>query len=191
MSSIERGLHATPSGFYPDKVAGILDALGVPAGYGAARGLPLFEEAVRLVSVGLDVFGREQFLAADVAERWASLVAAAARDGVELHLVSGFRSLDYQRGIFERKLAAGTTLDDILQVNAPPGYSEHHTGRAVDITTPGLPPLTEAFESSEAFAWLARSAAQHGLRMSYPRGNTAGVVYEPWHWYFSSGDSHP
>lgn len=188
MSSIEREPHAPPSASYLDKVAGILDGLGVPAEYGAARGLPLFEEAVRLVSVGPDVFGREQFLAADVAERWASLVAAAAREGVELHLVSGFRSLDYQRGIFERKLAAGTALDDILQVNVPPGYSEHHTGRAVDITTPGLPPLTEAFESSDAFAWLARSASQYGLRMSYPRGNTVGVVYEPWHWYFSSGN---
>jgi len=184
MTSIERGRHGTRDAAYLDRVVGVLEALGLPPGYAARRGLPLCEEAVTLASVGPDVFGREQFLAADVAQRWVSLAAAATADAVDVQLVSAFRSLDYQRGIFERKLAGGITLDEILRVNAPPGYSEHHTGRAVDVTTPGCVPLTEAFESSPAFAWLERSADRFGLRLSYPRGNVFGVVYEPWHWYF-------
>ena len=58
----------------------------------------------------------------------------------------------------------------------------HHTGRAVDIATPGVPPLTEAFERSDAFRWLEKNATNHGFSMSYPRGNALGYVYEPWHW---------
>ena len=73
---------------------------------------------------------------------------------------------------------------DFLRVNAAPGYSEHHTGRAVDIGTPGCPPLEEAFEDTAAFAWLSRNAGAAGFRMTYPRGNPQGVIYEPWHWLF-------
>ena len=76
-----------------------------PEGY-AAR-LPRQVEATKLVPVGLDVFGREQRLAPEAAEAWTSLCAAAARDGVRLLLVSGFRSVARQREIVQRKLAAG------------------------------------------------------------------------------------
>ncbi len=101
---------------------------------------------------------------------------------IELLLVSAFRSVDYQRSIFDRKLAQGVPLDDILRVNAAPGYSEHHTGRAVDIATRGCPPLTEAFETTDAFEWLTRNAGRFGFEMSYPRDNPYGIAYEPWHW---------
>jgi D-alanyl-D-alanine carboxypeptidase len=119
-----------------------------------------------------------------VAEQWRALQRAAARDRVELQVVSAFRSVDAQRRIFERKLAAGQAIGDILRVNALPGCSEHHSGRALDLTTPGVEPLTEAFERTDAFAWLTQSAAECGLRLSYPRDNPFGVIYEPWHWYF-------
>jgi len=69
-----------------------------------------------------------------------------------------------------------------LKVNTPPGYSEHHTGRAVDLATPGCPPLTEEFETTAAFAWLVRHAHRFGFTMRYPRGNRFGIAYEPWHW---------
>ena len=59
--------------------------------------------------------------------------------------------IDYQRQIWERKLAAGESVEQILRVSAPPGYSEHHTGRAIDLTAPGCPPVTEEFETTSAF----------------------------------------
>ncbi|HTH47913.1 MAG TPA: M15 family metallopeptidase, partial [Candidatus Limnocylindria bacterium] len=127
--------------------------------------------------------GRELKLAPATAAAWAALSATAGRDGVTLLLISGFRSVEHQRQIVERKLAEGKSLAEILRVNAAPGYSEHHTGRAVDIGTPGCPPLTEAFEETAAFAWLARRAAGFGFRLSYPRDNPHGVIYEPWHWF--------
>ena len=67
-------------------------------------------------------------------------------------------------------------------MSAAPGYSEHHTGRAIDITTPGTQPLEPAFETTPAFEWLTGSAHEFGFRMSYPRNNRHGIAYEPWHW---------
>jgi D-alanyl-D-alanine carboxypeptidase len=67
-------------------------------------------------------------------------------------------------------------------VNAAPGFSQHHTGAAVDIASPGSRPLTEEFDQSGAFEWLTRNAANYGFSMTYPRENPWGFVYEPWHW---------
>jgi D-alanyl-D-alanine carboxypeptidase len=147
--------------------------------------MPLQAEAAELMSVGLDILGRERHLAPPAAAQWIEMTAAAARDEVTLLLVSAFRSLDYQVRIFQQKLAAGRTVDEILKVNAPPGFSEHHSGRAVDVATPGSRPLTEEFETSAAFAWLTANAARFGFAMTYPRDNRFGVVYEPWHWAYS------
>ncbi|HZE89094.1 MAG TPA: M15 family metallopeptidase [Verrucomicrobiae bacterium] len=163
-------------------MARILAELGIPASYPADNRLRLHEEATDLVQIGADIHGRERQLTPHAAERWASLRAAAGRESIPLLFVSAFRSVDYQRGIFERKIAAGEALERILKVNAPPGYSEHHTGRAVDLTTPGSVPLAEEFESTAAFAWLLRNAERFGFVMTYPRGNTFGMAYEPWHW---------
>ena len=145
----------------------------------------LHAEATELVSVGVDIYNREQKLAPAAAKSWQALRSTASQEGVAFLLVSAFRTLDYQKQIWQRKLAAGETVETIFQVNAPPGYSEHHTGRAVDITTPGCTPLTEAFEQTAAFAWLHQRASDFGFTMSYPRNNPFGIVYEPWHWAFS------
>ncbi|MEM9689851.1 MAG: M15 family metallopeptidase [Pseudomonadota bacterium] len=158
------------------------DELGIPTDYGLDLDLPRFDEAVGLIDVGPNLIGRMQRLAPEAAESWADMTRAAASDGVRLMLVSGFRSFDYQAGLIRRKLEAGQAIDTILKVNAAPGYSEHHSGRAVDIATPGSRPLTEEFEAPEAFDWLSRRAIEFGFSMSYPRNNPLGFVYEPWHW---------
>ncbi len=108
--------------------------------------------------------------------------ATAADDGIELQLVSAFRSASYQLEILRRKCDRGQSMDEILKVSAAPGYSEHHSGRVVDLTTPGYAALEEAFENSAAFAWLIRNANDHGFHLSYPRENPHGIAYEPWHW---------
>ena len=162
--------------------------LGIPASILAERPRELFIEGTDLVSIGLDMFNREQRLERQAAAQWTAMREAAAVDGIILGLISAFRSFDYQRGIITRKLAAGQSLTDILSASALPGYSEHHTGQAVDIGVPGEPPLTEAFEQSPAFAWLQRRAGDFGFRLSFPRDNTAGYIYEPWHWRWHAGD---
>lgn len=157
-------------------------ARGVPRDYCRTRLLRLQREPARLVSIGQDIHGREQWLQPRASRAFARMREAAARDDIELQVVSAFRSIEYQLGILERKLARGQSIDAILRVSAAPGYSEHHTGRCVDFTTPGFAALEETFERSPAFAWLVRHAARFGFALSYPRGNRHGMAYEPWHW---------
>jgi D-alanyl-D-alanine carboxypeptidase len=158
--------------------------LGIPEDYGQGGARPAFDEAEELVDVGPNIVGRMQRLAPEAATAWVAMQAAAATDGVTLLLVSGFRSVDYQARLFRKKINAGQSLGDILAVNAAPGFSEHHTGRAIDVATPGSRPLTEEFEQSDAFRWLSKNAGRFGFAMSYPRDNAAGFVFEPWHWAF-------
>jgi D-alanyl-D-alanine carboxypeptidase len=169
---------------YAELVGNAFAELGISPAKIAARGLPLQAEAPNLVSVGQDMLGRERFLTPETAAAWDAMRGAAEAEGVTLLLVSAFRSLDYQVGIFKRKLEKGQTIEQILNVNLPPGYSEHHTGRAIDIAAPGAPPLTEEFEATLAFRWLETHAHRWSFKMTYPRGNTHGVIYEPWHWVY-------
>ena len=163
-----------------------LDALGLDAGaYAADTGLPLVPEPAWLAFAGFDRYRRPLWLTPAAARAWARMHAHALREGVVLEAISGYRSHDYQLGIFARKRGRGLAVADILAVNAAPGFSEHHSGRALDIGTPGEPPAEDSFEHTPAFAWLQAHAPDHGFRMSYPRDNPHGIVYEPWHWYHS------
>ena len=168
---------------YKERVGRILHELGAPARRESSN-WPLFPEAGELVSVGADIYGREQRLTPQAAAAWNAMRTAAEKDGEILQLVSAFRSVDNQRQIIERKLAAGQSWGKILRVSALPGYSEHHTGRTIDVTTPGSEALEEEFESTPAFRWLQRRAGEFGFTMTYPRGNKFGIAYEPWHWTF-------
>lgn len=164
-------------------VARRLAALDIDANQYAQRtGLALVPEPDRLSLAGRDRFGRVLWLQADAARAWQRMRRAAARDGITLDAISGYRSHDYQWGIVARKQARGQDVTTILRVNAAPGFSEHHGGRALDIGTPGNPPAEESFELTPAFAWLQRHGMAHGFRLSYPRNNPHGIVYEPWHW---------
>lgn len=175
------------SASYTDRIAGILSDLGIPAEYGTSRGLELQPEAGELVTARVLANGRELQLVPGAAAAWEAMRTAAEAESVTLLLISGFRSVDYQRQILERKRARGDTWEVILRVNAAPGFSEHHTGRAVDIGTPGCPPLEEAFERTDAFRWLQREAAGFGFHLSFPRDNPHGIIFEPWHWLWQPG----
>ncbi len=163
-----------------------LEALDMDAdGYSERSGLSLVPEPQWLAHAGFDRYRRPLWLHPRAARAWTGLRAAAFQHGIVLDAISGYRSHDYQLGIFERKLARGLAVDDILTVNAAPGFSEHHSGRTLDIGTPGEPPAEESFERTVAFAWLREQANGHGFVMSYPRDNPHGIVYEPWHWRYS------
>jgi len=166
------------------KISEILQELGIPESHVTRCGLPTQQECGNLVETESDVFGRQPQLDAEAFAAWTAMKTAASQQGVALQIVSAFRSFDYQKELFLRKLARGDSLEAILEVNAAPGFSEHHSGCALDIGTPDWPHLEESFESSPAFAWLQANAGRFGFHMSFPRGNAAGVVYEPWHWCY-------
>ena len=177
---------AAVAGEAPRPLSGLiarLHELGLDeADYAARTGLELVPEPHVLAYAGRDRYGRPLWLRAAAAAAWSRMRAAALAQSVVLEAISGYRSHDYQLGIFRRKLARGQSVEEILQVNAAPGFSEHHGGEVLDISTPGEPAAEESFEATPAFAWLQAHAGDFGFEMSYPRGNPHGIVYEPWHW---------
>jgi zinc D-Ala-D-Ala carboxypeptidase len=161
--------------------------LGIDLAIITRRALPRHEEAVELASIGLDIENREQRLTPAAAAAWQEMQAAAAKEPIILLPVSGFRSLEEQIAIIERKLARGIAIDLILAGSAPPGYSEHHSGCAIDIGTPESIPLEVEFEQTPAFTWLVANAARFGFTLSFPRDNKYGYIFEPWHWFHETG----
>src|SRR5215471_7685888 len=158
--------------------------LGITAAVIRRRKLPLCAEPGKLVVVEIGGRRRKHRLTPDAARAWKKMKAAARKDGIGLKIVSAFRSFERQVEIIRRKIAEGQSVRRILAFSAPPGYSEHHTGCAVDIGTEGCDELEEIFEQSPAFAWLTENASRYGYFMSYPRGNKYGYRYEPWHWMY-------
>ncbi len=148
----------------------------------AERNLPLFAEAEELQMVEATASGRAFYLTPTAADAWHAMKSAADGDGIEIHIVSAYRSVDRQVELIQQKLNAGRLLSDILTYLAPPGCSEHHTGRAVDIATGDKQPLEADFDLTPAFSWLSAHAHEFGFRLSFPQGNKFGYIYEPWHW---------
>jgi D-alanyl-D-alanine carboxypeptidase len=123
----------------------------------------------------------------EAAESLRALQRDAQAQGVRIEVLSAFRPVDLQRRLFfdvksERNQSARTRA----RVSAPPGYSEHSTGYAVDLgdaTRPDLR-LNPAFDTTAAYRWLAANAHRYHFQLSFPRDNAQGVSYEPWHWRY-------
>jgi D-alanyl-D-alanine carboxypeptidase len=169
---------------YGRRISSLGEELGIPPGYGRKHRLALQPEATRLTTIGKDVFGREQKLSPGAAAAWRRMQRAALEHGIELQAVSAWRPVSYQLELLQRKLDKGLSMKEILKVSAPPGFSEHHTGHAIDITTPGFAVLEDEFEHSPAYRWMERRAGDYGFRLSFPRNNRHRLAYEPWHWCF-------
>ena len=148
----------------------------------------IFYESCNLVSIGKDIYGREQFLDSQAAESFFEMKKAAKKDSIDLQFVSAFRSFDSQKKIIERKLNRGSLINKILEENKLPGYSEHHTGKAIDFTSKKLNTLSTQFENSKEFKWIAENASTYNFYLSYPKDNEEGIMYEPWHWMFKNND---
>jgi D-alanyl-D-alanine carboxypeptidase len=121
------------------------------------------------------------------AKKFEAMVAAARESGVVLVPISGFRSIEYQQHVFfDIKAQRDQTARKRAEVSAPPGYSEHHTGYAADIGDGAVPAmdLNPNFDKTRAFKWLQANAARFNFEMSFPKNNSQGVSYEPWHWRF-------
>lgn len=173
-----------PSPAYAARIAAMDRELGIPPGYGTSHGLTLVPEPAALAVAGKDLRGRTVLLAPDAAAALKRMTAAAARDGVTLQIVSGFRSAAYQTGLLRAKLNRGMSIDTALSINTPPGYSQHQSGCAVDLATPHSPAADQSFARTAAYAWLNKHAGEYGFHLSYPQGNANGIEFEPWHWSY-------
>jgi D-alanyl-D-alanine carboxypeptidase len=123
----------------------------------------------------------------DAAAALLAMQDAARADGIELVLLSAFRSLALQKQLFfDVKSERNQSALERARVSAPPGYSEHSTGYAVDLGDGAAPQtnLSPSFEQTAAYAWLQANAARYHFVLSFPLGNAQGVNYEPWHWRY-------
>lgn len=120
-----------------------------------------------------------------------ALLARARADpevGGLIVALSCFRSIRHQNRIFCR---TGRSIQVQAWQVAPPGFSEHSTGLAIDFgdRRGGRCNLEACFASTAVGRWLARNAPDFGFEMSFPEGNAQGVAFEPWHWrWIGRGD---
>jgi zinc D-Ala-D-Ala carboxypeptidase len=135
--------------------------------------------------------GYEIKLRDSAAKSYLSMVEAARAEGIDLIAISGFRTKEDQRQLFyDISRQRNQTPAQRAQVSAPPGYSEHHTGYAVDVGDGANPStnLSQSFDKTAAFLWLEKNAARFSFELSFPPNNPQGVMYEPWHWRFVGDD---
>jgi D-alanyl-D-alanine carboxypeptidase len=139
-------------------------------------------ENTDLISIGPGVL-----MNPDAADALSRMRRAADADGVDLRVLSAFRSIDLQKQIFfEVKSERNQSARERAQVSAPPGFSEHSTGFAVDLGDGRRPEtnLAQSFDQTAAYRWLQQHANRFHFTLSFPDGNVQGVSYEPWHWRF-------
>ena len=133
-----------------------------------------------------------------VIDKLQAMLNDAKRAGYPMYVVSTYRTIEYQRGLYNRKvqeyLNAGydeqTAKDEAAKWVAIPGTSEHNLGLTADIVSSTWynynNDLTEAFEETDHFKWLYRHCAEYGFILRYPKGKESitGIVYEPWHYRY-------
>lgn len=127
-----------------------------------------------------------------------AMMADAKAAGYPLHLVSAYRSVSYQKGLYQRKvqyyldsgLGQAEAEAEAATWVARPGTSEHNLGLAADIVSGDWyvnhSDLTQDFEQTPQFEWLYEHCAEYGFVLRYPKGKetVTGVVYEPWHYRY-------
>ncbi|OUL30712.1 hypothetical protein BV372_21600 [Nostoc sp. T09] len=135
---------------------------------------------------------RFESLNTEAVQAFMKMTYAAREVGVWIIPVSGFRTIEQQEKLFQEQIKRRGSAKEAAKISAPAGYSEHHTGFALDLTDGKFPKkdITFEFENTDAYRWLTSHAKEFGFELSFPRNNKQGVSFEPWHWrYVGSSDA--
>ncbi len=135
----------------------------------------------RLVLIPAEYCFEDYHIYVDIAARdaFVKMAETADSDSIKLIVDSGYRSASYQARIIIEHMKEGQKFADITRYVAPPGYSDHETGRAVDIV-----PSDPSFARTDAYRWLVENAGKFGFEENFPK-DTAGLSpWEPWHWIY-------
>ncbi|GAB4233713.1 MAG: hypothetical protein Kow00121_61670 [Elainellaceae cyanobacterium] len=141
------------------------------------------EQLTRFSSFSSNVSSPGELLHPDASKALATMIQDAQAQGVWIVLVSGFRDLVTQNTLFQARAEAYGSEAEAAKVVAPPGYSEHHTGYAIDVTD-GSGQIFYDFAETRAYQWMQVHAHEYGFELSFPQDNPQGVDFEPWHWRF-------
>ncbi len=124
---------------------------------------------------------KDQYFHANAIGHLEDLLGAAAKDDVDLKVISAYRSFDEQvdvKGQFTQVYGTGANA-----FSADQGYSEHQLGTTLDLTTPAIGGTYTSFAETDAYKWLLKNAYKYGFILSYPKDNNF-YIFEPWHWRF-------
>jgi len=116
-------------------------------------------------------------------DAFVAMAEKAKQDGILLVIDSGYRSAHYQRKVYHKQMEEGKTFAEVARYVAPPGYSEHMLGLAVDFS-----PSDWRFAKTPAYAWLKQHAVQFGFRETYPESRPGHQPWEPSHWRYIGGN---
>lgn len=150
-------------------------------------GIPIEYEPSDLVVLPEEVAlrSRREFrLRRDAAEALVRMLEAAREDGIDLRVVSAYRSGPTQQRIYASNIGRRGFRQ---RSSAPPGHSEHQLGTTVDLTDSlGEHVLRGTFGETPEGAWLRENGARFGFVQSYtpPLVTITGYIVEPWHWRF-------
>ena len=124
--------------------------------------------------------GKQYLLAGSAYEKYVEMADAARKEGLSMRVVSAYRTEDYQRNLYNNRVRT-TGKINADNYSARPGFSEHQTGLAVDISSTKV-----SFEYSNEFKWLQNHAHEYGYILRYPKGKEwiTGYSYEPWHYRY-------
>ena len=138
-------------------------------------------------------------LQTEAANAFLSMQAAAAKDGVDVRMQSGYRSVSYQKKLYDNKtqyyrdkgLSEAAAREKAAAIVNPPGCSEHNCGLAADLNSPEHTGLDEGFEKTAAFRWLCEHAGDYGFILRYPTDaeDKTEIIYEPWHWRYVGAEN--
>jgi D-alanyl-D-alanine carboxypeptidase len=135
------------------------------------------------VRFSFDGFDEKMQLRQEAAHALEKLFEAADEENIYLFAVSGYRSFQRQKTIYENNLRTkGEEYTN--KYSARPGHSEHQTGLAMDVSAQSIGfGLKEAFDETPEGQWLKLNATRFGFIIRYPKDKThiTGYAFEPWH----------
>ncbi len=143
-------------------------------------------ENLALIPTDLTLNAMEIALRKEALAQLERMAAAAREAGITLLVDSGYRSAAYQRDIYQRRMEEGLSFERIARHTAPPGYSGHALGTAVDFH-----PSSSVFHKTRAYRWLKQHAKRYGFHETYFKGNDFGMTWEPWHWEYRLKKTKP
>lgn len=139
------------------------------------------------------VAGSGVYLHSKVAPHYQEMYNAAAKEGIYLTPVSGYRSYERQERNFDNQIQTYrnqgmdkvTATQKAAEIRLLPGTSEHNAGLAMDICS-----LSTSFDQTKEFRWLQNHAHEYGFILRYPanKTNVTKITYEPWHYRYVGVD---
>lgn len=123
----------------------------------------------------------------DVYEAFKEMSKEAKEEGITLIVNSSYRTYEEQKELYD-DYSDKKGIEYADKYAARPDFSEHQTGLALDIFSPGYG--MKNFEESKAFAWLSENSWKYGFILRYPKDKDSitGYAYEAWHYRYLGKD---